>query len=177
MISPEQLTQIGQFGKPHGIKGELSAAIDPDVDPAELSCIVLDMDGIFVPFFITGIRTKGSETYLLTIEGIENESQAAEFVNKTIYALTEELDDDGYEDEDGFYLESVIGYTLQDPAGKMIGLIEDVDFSSENLLLIVRPEGADRTIYIPVAEDLIQGVDSERHILTLEIAEGLLELL
>lgn len=37
MIATDNLTAIGLFGRPHGLKGEISAQIpDTDIDPGEL---------------------------------------------------------------------------------------------------------------------------------------------
>ena len=68
MIAADNLIEIGRFGKPHGIKGELSAIIpDFDIDPETLPCIFVELDGLMVPFFIIAVRTKGSESFLLTL--------------------------------------------------------------------------------------------------------------
>lgn len=53
MITSEQIIEIGKFGKPHGINGEISAFIDDDVDIEAIDRIVMDVDGIYVPFSST----------------------------------------------------------------------------------------------------------------------------
>ena len=47
MITSEQIIEIGKFGKPHGINGEISAFIDEDVDIEAINRIVMDVDGIY----------------------------------------------------------------------------------------------------------------------------------
>ena len=70
MITREELIAIGHYNKPHGVAGEISATIDVDADALrELSCLVSEVDGIYVPFFINSCRSKSSETVLLTIDG------------------------------------------------------------------------------------------------------------
>lgn len=87
MIATDNLTAIGQFGRPHGLKGEISAQIpDTDIDPGELPCIFVELDGLYVPFFIESWRTKGTETVLLTLDGIDSQPAASKFTNKTLYA-------------------------------------------------------------------------------------------
>ena len=56
MILKEELTEIGRFGKPHGIQGEINATVDDDVDVDAINRIVVNIDGIYVPFFIRSIR-------------------------------------------------------------------------------------------------------------------------
>ena len=78
MITREELIEIGHYNKPHGLSGEISATVDVELDALQsLSCLVSEMDGIFVPFFVNSLRPKTSETVLLTIDGIDNEQEAA----------------------------------------------------------------------------------------------------
>ncbi len=59
MIREEEVFKIGQFAKPHGIKGELSLVTNSDVlEDAEDPYIVCEMDGILVPFFVEDFRYK-----------------------------------------------------------------------------------------------------------------------
>ena len=88
MITREELIAIGHYNKPHGVNGEISATVDVDIDLVRaLSCLVSDMDGIFVPFYVNACRPKTAETILLTIDGIDNEQEASRLVNHDIYAL------------------------------------------------------------------------------------------
>ena len=65
MITADQLIEIGRYNKAHGINGEISATFDCDtMAVGELSALVSPMDGIFVPFFVNGIRPKNNEKYI-----------------------------------------------------------------------------------------------------------------
>ncbi|MBR5102767.1 MAG: 16S rRNA processing protein RimM, partial [Muribaculaceae bacterium] len=91
MIQRSELIEIGTFRKPHGVNGEISAVAD--VDAALLtrfSCVVVSIDGIFVPFFIANARPKSGETVLLQIDGISSEAEASALVNKDFYVLKTE---------------------------------------------------------------------------------------
>ena len=60
MIREGEVFKIGQFAKPHGIKGELSLVTNSDVlEDAEDPYIVCEMDGILVPFFVEDFRYTG----------------------------------------------------------------------------------------------------------------------
>lgn len=109
---------VGRLLKPHGICGEITALLTVDVDLSELGCIMLKLDGIFVPFFLSSVRPKSAETDLLTIDGITDELQAARLCPNDIYALAEELP--GL-DEDGFYAADMEGFEVVadgNPLGK-----------------------------------------------------------
>ena len=84
MILEKELFKAGKINKTHGVNGELNCAIDADtIDRAEY--MVLDMDGIFVPFFIENIRVKSTNSSLITLEDIENETEARKLIGKDIY--------------------------------------------------------------------------------------------
>ncbi len=66
MIREEEVFKIGQFAKPHGIKGELSLVTNSDVlEDAEDPYIVCEMDGILVPFFVEDFRYKTDTVVLV----------------------------------------------------------------------------------------------------------------
>lgn len=182
MITRAELTEIGRAIKPHGINGEIVTAINREVDFGGLRCIVMDIDGIFVPFFIDSVRQRGSESVLVTIDGINDEKNAKELCGKAVYALKSDLsamydadNRDGDEsDEEGFYAEDLAGYTIN-ADNKSIGEIIDVDSSTDNLLFIVTNKEGDLT-YIPVAEEFIIGIDTDNHIVEMSLPHGLLEL-
>lgn len=179
MILKEQLTEIGRFGQPHGIKGELNATVDNDIDVKALRCIVCDIDGIFVPFFIASVRPRSATSLLLTIDGITNESEATLLQNKIIFALSEEIGDRGEDDADdgdGFYAEDIVGFTVSDTSGTLTGEIEDVDDSTDNVLFIVKTDASPRPVLIPVAEELIEEIDPDKRHISFDLPEGFLEI-
>lgn len=173
----EELIEIGRFGKPHGVGGEIAASVDVDVE--QLSCIVVNMDGIDVPFFIISARSKGRDTVLLKIDGYESEPEVKIFVNKDIYALASEVEEvDGVDDEDGdgFYASDFIGFTALEDDGTHLGEITDIDDNTENVLFIIdRPDNA-KPLYIPVAPELIEAIDPQAATITFNLPEGLKEL-
>lgn len=174
MIRREELTCIGRFVKPHGIKGELNAGLDIGLDSLDaLSCIVVDVDGIYVPFFIDSVRPRGSESALLTLEGISNENAAADFSGKDFFALTSELGEEVDGDDDGFFISDLIGYNVIDmPGGTLVGEVTDFDDSTANVVLLVqRPDG--ENIYIPAADELFISIDPESRTVAMDLPEGL----
>lgn len=178
MIEEKNLTAVGKFQKTHALKGELNALLD--IDPEffeEGNAMVVDVDGIFVPFFTTGIRPKGATSYLVKLEGIDSEEEARRFVNKLILAEKAELapfldmEEDEIRGEDEF-----CGYRITDAeTGNMLGVVERVDSSTSNLLFIVKtPEGDE--IFIPIAEEFIDSIDDENREIHMQLPQGLIDL-
>ncbi|MBD5344382.1 MAG: 16S rRNA processing protein RimM [Bacteroides sp.] len=175
MILPESIIDIATFNKPHGVNGELSVSVDSDVDFKELKCIVVELDGIFVPFFVESVRPRGAASVLLKIDGINNEKEAMKLARHTIYALKDDVDYEEPTDADGFYAEDMIGFKVSDSDSGEIGEITAVNDQTENILFVVtRADGSE--VFIPVAEEMIEDIDPESKSCIMNLPEGLLDL-
>ena len=52
MIKREDVYRIGQLERPHGVRGEIAFRFVDDVfDRVEADHLLIELDGIFVPFF------------------------------------------------------------------------------------------------------------------------------
>lgn len=176
MITRDELIAIGHYNKPHGVAGELSATVDVDLEVLRgLSCLVSDIDGIFVPFFVNAIRPKSGDTVLLTIDGIVNEKEAARLVNRDIYALKRDYRQESIDaDADGYPLDFFIGFELRDSDGSRVGEITDVDEQTENAIFVVDRDGSE--IMVPATDDLIVEFDVDNKLMVMDLPEGLLDL-
>lgn len=178
MIREDEITAVGKLLKTHALKGELNVLLD--IDPGYLeegNPAILDIDGIYVPFYAETVRTKGSFSYLVKFEGIDSEIEAKKLVNKTIYALRDRLKEymlDNYDEEYALY-DDLIGWTIKESDGKVIGKVIEIDTNTENELFIVEtPEG--NTVYIPLTEDFIEKMDEDTKTIIMNLPEGLLDL-
>lgn len=178
MILSSNLRKIGRVNKTHGIDGELSMEILPDINPEALKCVVFDIDGINVPFFITGVRARRTSACIVSLEGIKSDSEASMLVGDDVYGLVDDpavvqaFNYHEQTEEEFLALEDLMGYRIEDTDGTVIGVIEDIDDSTDNVLFNV--ERPDMTlVHIPAAEPLIEGVDIENKVLTMNLPEGL----
>lgn len=173
MISDDTIIEIGKFNRPHGISGEISAVIDYDVDIDSLMCIIVKIDGINVPFFIESVRSRSAQAVLLTLDGIDNEVAAAQFSNRIIYALRQDVPqaDASDDDEGGMYASDLIGYEATSTDGLLHGKIVDIDDSTANVLFIIDdPERGE--VMVPVADELIDEIDSDNRRIVIDLPQG-----
>lgn len=178
MIDQQEITAIGKFQKTHALKGELNAILDVDESfLLDNHAAIVEIDGLFIPFFVKTIRPKGTTSYLIKLDGIDSEEEARSFVNKTIYALKSELapflnlDENEIMEED-----DLIGYRIIDnTSGEEIGIIDSIDSSTDNLLFIVT-NSSDDTFLIPAVDDFINEIDDTKKIIRMHLPDGLLEL-
>lgn len=175
MILVEEIKNIGKIQKTHALKGELNMILE--VDPEyflEGNPLIVEIDGIYVPYYIETIRPKGNTSFLVKIEGVDSESEASYFINKNIYMLKK--DSDEWLEEGEGESESLIGYKVYEVnSGISVGEIEDIDDSTVNLLFIVRQKNGEEVL-IPANDNLIIGIDDENKTITMEIPDGLIDL-
>ena len=169
MIKKEDVYNIGKLGKPHGIKGEVSMHVNDDIfDRTDARYLILELDGILVPFFMEEYRFKTDETALIKFEGIDSIERARELTGAEVFfprALTES---DG---NDELSYAQLVGYTLIDANnGKAVGEIALIDDQTINIMF----ELADGTL-VPASEELITDIDTQHKTITLNIPEGLIE--
>lgn len=174
MIHEEYIFKIGQFGKPHGIKGELTLITQSNVlDEADDPYIICDMDGIYVPFFIEGYRYKTDTTLLVKLENINDEETARRFTNKEVYYSLEEVDEDDDLVGDMTW-DNFIGYEVIDEKLGVLGPIIDVDETTINVLLHIDYKGEE--LLFPAAEELILSADHEAKKMIVALPDGLLDI-
>ncbi|MDE6648689.1 MAG: ribosome maturation factor RimM [Muribaculaceae bacterium] len=178
MIREDEISAVGKLLKTHALKGEMNVILE--ITPEYLdegNPAILDIDGIFVPFYAENVRTKGNFSYLVKFEGIDSEIEAKKLVNKTIYALRARLKEfmiENYDEEYAIY-DDLIGWTIEDSDSGVIGKVVDIDTNTENELFIVEATDG-RNVYIPLTEDFIEKMDEEGKTIYMRLPDGLLDL-
>lgn len=169
MIRKEDVFKIGRLGKSHGVKGDISFPFDDDVfDRVEADYLILDIDGILVPFFIEEYRFRNDTTAIIKFEGVDSQERARELTGCDVY-FPRELADSA---EDGLPWSAIVGFDiLEVKSGKVIGRIASIDDSTLNILFCLE-DGR----LIPATDDLITAIDQQARTITMHIPEGLLEL-
>ena len=169
MIKKEQVFKIGRIGKAHGVKGEVSFSFDDDVfDRVDADYLILEVDGILVPFFMEEYRFRSDNTALVKFEDIDTQDRARELTNCDVYFLRSEADD---EDEELTY-SFLVGFDIiDDQSGRNVGTIASIDDNTINILF----ELEDGTL-IPASEELITNIDKDNKTITIALPEGILEL-
>jgi len=173
MIKKESVYRIGRIGKTHGVDGELTFMFDDDVFyRREAEYLILDIDGILVPFFIDDCRMKSSATALVRFENIGTQERARQLTGCEVYIPRHSAEDA----DETLSAAEMIGFEVHsDHDDSVIGTITAVDESTINPLFeVVR--NVDDTLLLPAAADLITEIDSEQRVVTMQLIEGLLDL-
>ena len=169
-IGGVEVYRIGRLGKAHGIHGEVSFHFDDDIfDRTDADCLIIETDGILVPFFIEEYRFRSDCTALVKFEGMDSQERARELTNCDVYFPRHLAETDAGAPLTPSFL---VGFTVTDAAtGRRVGTIESIDDSTMNVLFCL-----DNGVLIPVADELVASVDKEKREIAFHIPEGLLEL-
>lgn len=183
MINRSDVTSAGRFIKTHGIKGELNAVLDIDVEFLESErCFICEIDGILVPFYIENIRPKGAHGVLIKPEDIENEQEAQQFVGCELFVSSASLK--SYEretyghdsDEEGEFADDLIGWNVIDADSELeIGKIAGLNLDTTNAIFFVETPQK-QTVLIPVCDEFITEMNADKKTVAMRLPEGLLHL-
>ena len=169
MIKREDVYKIGRLGKAHGVKGEVSFQFTDDIfDSVDADYLVLDVDGILVPFFMEEYRFRNDSVCLVKFCDVDTQQRAQELTGCDVYfprALAEEA-------EETPSLSSLVGFKIVSvPDGSTIGTIAAIDDTTQNILF----ELEDGTL-IPASDELIENIDVNKKEIIMNIPEGLLDI-
>ena len=165
MIRREEVFKIGHIGKPHGLQGEVQFLFTDDVfDRVEADYLVIDMEGILVPFFMESYRFRSDEMALVTFEDIDTEEKARRLSLHDVYFPKSLADADAQ--LSGW--RALAGFQIKDAE------THEVLGEANVILQVLRPDGT--SFAIPASPDLIQAVDTAQRLLTMTVPDGLLDL-
>ena len=169
MIKREDVYKIGRLGKAHGVKGEVSFQFDDDIfDTIDADYLILEIDGILVPFFMEEYRFRNDSLALVKFCDVDTQQRASELTGCDVY-FPRSVADEGTE---GLSLSMLVGFDIVDASdNKVVGKIAAIDDSTQNVLF----ELEDGTL-IPASDDLITNIDTNRRQIIMQIPEGLLEI-
>ena len=164
--------RIGRIGKPHGVKGEMNFMFTDDVfDRTDSDYLIIEVEGLLVPFFIEEYRFRSDETALLKLCDIDTQEQARQFTNCEVFFERSKADTPA----DELTWAQIVGFQIVDENnGEIVGKIVAVDDSTENTLFEVQV--AQRQILIPASDSLIRNIDTQSQTITMTIPDGLLAL-
>jgi 16S rRNA processing protein RimM len=169
MIKREDVYKIGRLGKAHGVKGEVSFQFDDDIfDTTDADYLILEIDGILVPFFMEEYRFRNDSLALVKFCDVDTQQRASELTGCDVYfprTLAEES-------EGQLSLSSLVGFDIVEASNsKVVGKIAAIDDTTQNILF----ELEDGRL-IPASDDLITNTDTNRQQIIMQIPTGLLEI-
>ena len=173
MIKQEDVYKIGKLGKPHGVKGEINFIFDDDVfDRTDAEYLVIEIEGIMIPFYMEEYRFHGNETALIKFCDIDTQEQAKELTGHDVYFPRAQA----AADRSTVSWAQMHGLRLIDAiSDRAIGIIYRVDDSTPNILFEVNTADG-HTALLPANEHLIEKIDMDKREIRMKLPEGILDL-
>ena len=168
-MNDSETFKIGQIGRTHGVKGEVTFNFTDDVwDRTESEYLFLRVDGILVPFFLEEYRFRNDSAALVKFQDYDTAEDVQFLVGSEVF-FPHSLIPEVREDRE-YTWRYFTGFTLFDERVGQIGIIDHVNDTTTNILFQVGER------LIPAAEEWIRDIDHKERTIRMTLPEGLLEL-
>ncbi|EPR41674.1 Ribosome maturation factor rimM [Desulfovibrio sp. X2] len=172
-MAHENRILIGEVVKPHGLRGELCVqwhAESPELCDDLPRVWLAPAAGRARSFAIASWRMH-QKRLLLTLAGIDGRDQAEAWRGARVYA---DADDLPSVDEGEVYLHELIGLSVQDESGAVLGRLEAVMAEPQEVWTIRTPSGEE--ILFPARPEFVSEIDLDAGTVTVNPPPGLLDL-
>ena len=172
--SIEGKISIGYVSAAHGVKGEVR--IVPLTDFPErfdrMDTLNLYLNGAPARRLnVSRVRKHESKGELIIESDVPNRNEAERLVGMSVLI---EPEDRVPLPEGSFWLDDLIGLSVVDKEGKILGVVEDLLSTGGKEIYEIRDESGKRH-YIPAVEDFVKEIDPASGKIRVELIEGLWE--
>jgi len=174
-----QYIHIGRTKKVHGTEGELKVQVFEEFTEDFLNAefLFLEIDGGKVPFAVENVRMTGST--LVLFEDLLSNDHAVAYTAKEIYLryddiLKEEEREYDFRTKETMQFRRYEGFNIFDIKAGEVGIIKAIIEMPQQEMADIDYQGRD--ILIPMNDALIEQIDEEKRVITMDLPEGILEL-
>lgn len=165
---------VGKIVNTHGIRGEVRVISQTDFPEERYqkgAKLVLFREHK-APLELTVVGHRKHKNFdLLTFEGYPNINDVEPFRDGILKVSKEDLVD---LEENEFYYHEIIGLTVIEEDGRVIGKVKEILSPGANDVWVVQRKGQ-KDALIPYIESVVKKIDLENEVVTVEIPEGLLD--
>lgn len=168
------MLEIGKIVNTHGLRGEVKIVpwTDYPDDFERIKNVCIKMRDKTMDCTIKSVKYQ-KNNIIVAFKEIKDINEAEIWKNAVVYASREELGD---LPEGVYYVADLIGMQVYDDDKKeTIGEISDVLKTGSNDVYVVKRDGK-KDLLLPVIDDVVLGVDTEKRVVSVHIMEGLDEL-
>jgi 16S rRNA processing protein RimM len=164
--------KFGYILKPHGLKGQVSVALDPEApeDLKEMETIFIEKNNQLIPYLREEISITGTKAYL-KLEDIDTPEQAKEISKSALYLPKTSRPKSGRGE---FYDDEVIGFEVKDEVEGALGSVTEITIAGPNRLLTLIYKG--KEVLIPINSPFIKSINKTKKTILVELPDGFLEI-
>ena len=167
----EDRLRVGVITSPHGIHGEVK--IFPTTDDPQrfkkLKKVIIDTHKEQKEMEIGGIKFF-KNLVIATLSGIEDRTQAEKYRSADILIEREDALPLG---EDEYYICDILGFTVTNDDGTVLGTLEDVLTSCANDVYVVKRENG-KEILIPSTKECVLSTDLNSKNIVVHLLKGMI---
>ena len=166
----QDYVEVGKVVKTHGVGGELIAELDnPDILENSKEPIVLEIEGLRVPFFIEHAQAVSAQRARIMFDCTHTEQRAKTLVGCKLF-----LSPDALEQYGNSYTSpnAVVGFNVIDQKKGDIGRITSIENIDINPLMVI----GDNNILIPFHPDIVVKIDFRKKQVITSAPEGLISI-
>lgn len=161
--------KIGYISKTHGLKGEVTAVFEIEMEWNGLTSLFLDSRGSLVPYFVERISGTVNKPFI-KFEGVDAYEQAFTLKGCSIY-IVKSVRPKLKRGE--FYDDEVIGFKVEDKNLGLLGPVKEIQRQGSNRLLSIAH--GTKEILIPINAPFITSLNKTKKIIQVVLPEGFLE--
>lgn len=164
--------KIGFIMKPHGLKGQVTIALDPEApeDFSSIETVFVEVRERLLPYFIEAISLKGSKAFL-KLEEVNTPEEALHISKSALYLPKTARPKSA---RGAFYDDEVIGFEVTDSETGLLGRITEVMQAGPNKLLSVDYQG--KEVLIPLNSPFITSVNKAKKRIIVTLPDGFLDM-
>lgn len=163
---PEGLLEVGRFGRPHGVRGQIYITLSTNRDERVRAGARLWAGEWFTIKSSSLVPSRENNRWVVNLVDIEDRTAAETLVNRTVWA--EPIDDD-----DAVWVHQVIGATVVDATGVRRGHCVAVVANPANDLLELDTGALVPVIFVTAVEPDPTG---DGFVVTIDPPEGLFDI-
>ena len=173
MIHYSDVYKIGTITKAHGLRGEVVFNFTDDIfDTVDADYLIIEVDGILVPFFISEYRFRSDSSALMKFDDIDSVEQAQQIIGCDVFFENSKAVE---ANEEEMSLHYFIGFRMLEEKEGEIGVITDIDDQTDNWLFVVERKNGDEVL-VPAQDAFIVDINHEERTITMDLPIGLLDL-
>lgn len=145
---------IGKLQRTHGVKGEIVMEVMTDFPEKILAGNIVFIGSKQQPYEIASIRP-AADKMLISIKGFNDCDQVSIFRNQVVSIKTE---DANQLPEGEFYHHEIIGMTVVEEDGNLVGTIGEILVTGANDVYIISKENGEELL-LPAIRDAVRSID------------------
>ena len=160
------LQYLGEFIKLFSFKGEIILYSENTISLIEnLDTIFIDIDGAFVPFQIKKSKSHKKNIFRVLLEGISSESEAKDFLKKSVYINKLENQDNINNIVDNFNVYNNNEY---------LGIV--ISTTNKTGQTIIEVKMKEKIVLIPFVDEFIVEINYDLNKIDMILPDGLLDI-